>query len=150
MTSRRDFIKASALAGAAGLTGVYSKATSSVTSKTIAIKSVNSNFEREPLVRPYGFKGGSISEIWQTASQMQSESGNKRIGLCSQSVLYSDPGVFASHSEAAGNALMFALSDKALHMIKQTNFATPIDLLAKIVPWVMAEGTRITGREYLN
>ena len=150
MISRRNFIKASALAGAAGFSGVYSKATSSENSKTIAIQSVNSNFEREPLIRPFGFKGGYISEIWQSVCQMQSESGKRKIGLCSQSVLYADPDVFTSYSEAAGNALMFGLTDKALQMVKKTNFTTPIDLLDKIFPEVMSEGKKLTGKNELN
>jgi len=150
MISRRDFMKTSALAGAAGFSGVYSKATSSQNSKTIAIQSVNSNFEREPLIRPFGFKGGYLTEIWQTACQMQSESGIRKIGLCSQSVLYADPDVFTSYSEAAGNALMFGLTDKALQMVKQTSFTTPIDLLDKIFPEVMAEGKKLTGKVDLN
>ena len=150
MISRRDFMKTSALAGAAGFSGVYSKATSSQNSKTIAIQSVNSNFEREPLIRPFGFKGGYLTEIWQTACQLQSESGIKKIGLSSQSVLYADPGVFTSHSEAGGNALMFGLTDKALHLVKKTTFTTPIDLLDKIFPEVMAEGKTLTGKDDLN
>jgi len=150
MITRRNFIKASALAGAAGFSGVYSKATSSENSKTIAIQSVNSNFEREPLIRPFGFKGGYITEIWQTACQMQSESGTRKIGLCSQSVLYADPGVFTSYSEAAGNAFMFGLTDIALQMAKKTAFATPIDLLEQIFPEVMTEGKKLTGKNDLN
>ena len=31
--------------------------------KTIRIKRANSDFEREPLVRPFGFKGGYMTEI---------------------------------------------------------------------------------------
>ena len=36
-------------------------------SQPITIARVSSNFEREPLLRPFGFKGGYMSEIWQTA-----------------------------------------------------------------------------------
>src|SRR5258706_6253878 len=131
MISRRDFMKTSALAGAAGFSGVYSKATSSQNSKTIAIQSVNSNFEREPLIRPFGFKGGYLTEIWQTACQLQSESGIKKIGLSSQSVLYADPGVFTSHSEAGGKALMFWFTDTDPYRPKKTSLTTHHDLLGK-------------------
>ena len=150
MVTRRHFIKASALAGAAGFSGVYSKAKGTENSTTIAIKSVNSNFEREPLIRPFGFKGGYLTEIWQTACQLQSESGQKKIGLSSQSVLYADPIVFTSHSEAAGNAFMFGLTDKALQIVKNTTFTTPVDLLDKIFPDVMEEGKKLTGKNDLN
>jgi L-alanine-DL-glutamate epimerase-like enolase superfamily enzyme len=102
------------------------------------------------LIRPFGFKGGYLTEIWQTACQMQSESGIRKIGLGSQSVLYADPTVFTSYSEAAGNAFMYGLTDKALQMVKKTNFTTPIDLLDKIFPEVMAEGKTLTGQDDLN
>jgi hypothetical protein len=103
MISRRDFIKASAMTGAAGFSGVYSRAARAETPKKITMHSVNCNFEREPLIRPFGFKGGYLTEIWQTACQLQSESGPRKIGLSSQSVLYADPDVFTSYSEAGGN-----------------------------------------------
>ncbi|MCK5464924.1 MAG: twin-arginine translocation signal domain-containing protein, partial [Bacteroidales bacterium] len=56
---RRNFIKTSALAGVAGISGAYSQAmpTSRITPQKITIQTVNSNFEREPLIRPFGFKG---------------------------------------------------------------------------------------------
>src|SRR5688500_11732793 len=75
--------------------------------KHIMITEVNSDFEREALIRPFGFKGGYMTEIWQTVAQLKSSSGVSSIGVCSQNVLYSDAKVFAGHSEAAGNALMY-------------------------------------------
>ena len=36
--------------------------------RSLRIADVDSNFEREPLRRPFGFKGGYMSEIWQTAA----------------------------------------------------------------------------------
>ena len=74
----------------------------------ITIAAVNSNFEREPLIRPFGFKGGYMTEIWQTVALLRSASGTRKIGLGTQSVLWSDAQVFAAHSESGGNALMFA------------------------------------------
>ena len=37
----------------------------------ITIARVGANFEREPLVRPFGFKGGYQSEIWQSATLLE-------------------------------------------------------------------------------
>ncbi len=31
----------------------------------ITIQNISANFEREPLIRPFGFKGGYMREIWQ-------------------------------------------------------------------------------------
>src|SRR3954453_14785708 len=79
---------------------------------------VNANFEREPLVRPFGFKGGYMTEIWQTVAKLEAASGGREVGLCTQNVLWSDAQVFAAHSESSGNALMYALTERALQQIK--------------------------------
>ena len=39
----------------------------SLPGKVIKITEVSSNFEREPLIRPFGFKGGYMREIWQSS-----------------------------------------------------------------------------------
>lgn len=116
----------------------------------IKITKVNSNFEREPLLRPFGFKGGYMTEMWQTASQLQSESGTTQIGICTQNVLYADADVFAAHSEAGGNALMYSLTDKALQLTKGIPFTTPIELIDQILPKVYEEGQKLTGKKDLN
>ncbi len=120
------------------------------TTKTIRVIQTDSNFEREKLVRPFGFKGGYLTELWQVASKLTSASGNSKIGLCTQSVLYGDAELFASHSEAGGNALMYALTDKILQLVKRTSFTTPIDLLEQIWPEVVSEGIKLTGKQDLN
>ena len=79
----------------------------------IRVKNTDSNFDREPLT-PYHFKGSYVTELWQTAAMLESESGISKIGLGTQSVLWSDSKVFAAHSESGGNALMYALSERAL------------------------------------
>ena len=38
----------------------------------ITITRVGSQFEREPLIRPFGFKGGYQTEIWQSAAMLES------------------------------------------------------------------------------
>ena len=63
-----------------------------------------------------------MSEIWQTASYIKSNSGNHQIGLCTQNVLWSDANVFSSNSEAAGNSLMYAVTEFALQLIKGNTF----------------------------
>ena len=112
--------------------------------KPVSIVSVDSNFEREPLIRPFGFKGGYMSEIWQTVAMMKSSSGEAKVGLCTQSVLWSDASVFASHSEAAGNALMYSISERALQLARGRSFRTPIDLLEEILDEVYDYGKVIT------
>lgn len=118
--------------------------------KPITIAEVNSNFEREPLIRPFGFKGGYMTEIWQTVNYLKSSSGNHQIGLCTQNVLWSDAQVFAAHSESGGNALMFALTERALQIMKGQSFNTPVDLLDKMLPEVYAYGQKITANPKLR
>jgi L-alanine-DL-glutamate epimerase-like enolase superfamily enzyme len=152
MMTRRNFIKTSTLAGAAGFSGIYPHELLSGTQslKKITIQSVNSNFEREPLIRPFGFKGGYMTEIWQSASFLQSSSGIHKIGLCSQSVLWSDSSVFASHSESGGNALMYAMTEYALNLLKGHSFTNPVDLLDEIRDEVYQYGRKITANPGLR
>ncbi len=118
--------------------------------KKITIQSVNSNFEREPLIRPFGFKGGYTNEIWQSANYMQSSAGIEKVGLGTQGVLWSDASVFSSHSESGGNALMFTLTEHALQLLKGQSFNNPIELLDRILEEVSEYGKKITSNPDLR
>jgi L-alanine-DL-glutamate epimerase-like enolase superfamily enzyme len=116
----------------------------------IAIKRADANFEREELVRPFGFKGGYMTEIWQTMAMLESVTGARKVGLCTQNVLWSDARVFADHSEAGGNALMFALSERALQLAEGRSFETPVDLLDGLLDEVYEYGKELTGNPHLR
>ncbi|MDP3070648.1 MAG: hypothetical protein Q8N18_10180 [Opitutaceae bacterium] len=118
--------------------------------KSITIARVGSNFEREPLVRPFGFKGGYQTEIWQSAALLESAAGKRGLGLCTQGVLWSDAHVFASHSESGGNALMYAVTERALQMLKGQSFTDPIALLEATRHEVLAYAKKITGHAGLR
>lgn len=118
--------------------------------KPITIANVSSNFEREPLIRPFGFKGGYQTEIWQSAALLESASGQHAIGLCTQGVLWSDAHVFAHHSETGGSALMYAMTERALQMLKGQTFTSPIELLEGIRHEVYAYGQKITAHPKLR
>ncbi len=118
--------------------------------KEITIAHVNSNFEREPLIRPFGFKGGYMSEIWQTVSLLESESGNRGLGLDTQSVLWSDAAVFDTHSEAAGNALMYAITERAMQMAKGMKFVTPFDLQEALLEELFVYAQHVTSNPKLR
>ena len=151
--SRRTFIKNGLLASGAmavGHPGNLFANSKEQTLKNITIKTVDSNFEREPLIRPFGFKGGYMSEIWQTISYLESTSGQHQIGLCTQNVLWSDAKVFANNSESAGNALMYAITERAQQMIKGQSFASPVDLLDEILPEVYAYAKKVTSNPNLR
>jgi L-alanine-DL-glutamate epimerase-like enolase superfamily enzyme len=123
---------------------------SSAETNPVTINTVDSNFEREPLVRPFGFKGGYMSEIWQTMAYMRSDRAISKVGLCTQNVLWSDARVFASHSESGGNALMYALSERALQIARGMSFVTPVHLLEDILDEVYEHGKKITGNPDLR
>lgn len=150
--TRRNFIKTTGVAG-----GIMSAAPSlSLNSikmkepKTITIEACDSNFEREPLIRPFGFKGGYMTEIWQTAAWMKSGSGIEKVGLCTQNVLWSDAKVFQGFSESGGNSMMYGMTDYALKILKGQRFISPVDLLDEILEDVYKYGQKITDNPKLR
>ena len=152
--SRRTFIKTGVIGTGAAFTfdpaNLFASMSSGMENKRIQITNVDSNFEREPLIRPFGFKGGYMSEIWQTANYLESSSGIHEIGLCTQNVLWSDAQVFADHSESGGNALMYALTERALQIANGQYFITPVNLLENILAEVYEYGKKITSNPHLR
>jgi hypothetical protein len=151
--TRRDFIKTSAIASGGGLIvnspfARYSPEKKS--GKIITITDVDSNFEREPLIRPFGFKGGYMREIWQTAAMLRSSSGMHKIGICTQSILWSDSQVFASHSESGGNALMYAMTEYGLRLLKGCSYTDPVAMIDEIWPQVYDFGKKICRKNDLR
>lgn len=153
--NRRQFVQFTGTGAAAlGLSGLtaYSHNPSPSTMKAekkISIKNVDSNFEREPLT-PYRFKGSVITEGWQVAAWLESDSGIHKIGLGGQGTLWSDSKVFAAHSTNGGNALMYAMSERALQMMKGNSFTNPNQLLDDLLPEIYAYGQKITGNPNLR
>ena len=152
--TRRTFVKNSGAGLALAFSGLnLSKACKMNTGfipKEIKIATVNSNFEREPLLRPFGFKGSAMTNVWQTIAYLESDSGIHKIGLGTQNVLWSDSKVFANNSENGGNALMYAISERALQITKGHTFKTPIELLDSIFPEVYEYAKDITGMPTLR
>jgi len=147
--NRRNFIKSAGAIAALGAAGLEQTACTASAAKRKAMKpfrvtETNSNFEREPLIRPFGFKGGYLREIWQSAAMLQGESGIRKVGLCTHSVLWSDAAVFAAHSPAAGDAIMFAISERALQMIKGQAFESPVQMVESIKDELWEYGKKIT------
>ena len=106
--------------------------------------------EREPLKAPFGFKGRSLSELWQVAARLESDSGGIGIGVGTQSVLWSDAAVFTQQDEEGGNRLMFQLTDYALRRCEGCQYTRPDELIDQILPDVMSRGRVLTGRESLR
>lgn len=151
--SRRKFVSTSTKM-AIGLSAMGSVPSNRLFAKEgvskIKIVKVDSNFEREPLIKPYRFKGSGISETWQTVCYLQTDTGLTGIGLGTQGVLWSDSKVFFDHSENGGNAIMYAMSERAIQMLNGTTFTNPIEVLDELLPEVWAYGKKISGNPDLR
>ncbi len=123
---------------------------SSPPARRITIAGINADFEREPLIRPFGFKGGYTTENWQTAVRLQSTTGKSGLGLATQGVLWSDARVFAEHTESGGNALMYAMTEYAMQRLKGQSFTSPVELLEANWRDVLAYGRTITANPALR
>ena len=137
VTTRREFLGGLAATACAGGGGA-----SHGPRRNITVAATDLVVEREPLVRPFGFKGGYLTELWQSAARLTGASGVSGIGLGTQSVLWSDAAVFASRSETSGNELMLALTRHALSLVRGRSFETPLELLDEVYPDILAYGRR--------
>ena len=130
-----------ATAGAAAVTG---------TRRRITVADTGCEFEREPLLRPFGFKGGYLSNIWQSAAMIRATSGQRGIGICTHNTLWSDAKVFVGNSESGGNALMFAMTAHALRVLKGQTFTDPVALNDALFEEVYRYGREITRMKGLR
>ena len=74
-------------------------------------------YEPELFRHAFGFKGSTLSGVWQTVVALKSEN-EIGIGLGIQSVLWSDSSVFLEFGEKRGNELMFAVTEYAVKSIE--------------------------------
>ena len=148
-TNRRDFIKAGTAAMLASGLG-FAAAAGGRSFKRIRIAKTACQFEREPMVRPFGFKGGYLTEEWIVSAYIRSESGLHGIGLGTQSCLWSDAKVFAANSEAGGNSFMFAMTQHALKFAEGMTFTSPVELNEALWPQVWEYGKKVTNNPKLR
>jgi len=114
------------------------------------ITETNLNIIREPLVKPFGFKGSFFTEKWVCQVELTSDSGNKASGQGGLAVLWSDAAVFSAHSEVGGNILMAAMLEHALTLVKGKSFADPVEMLEFLDAPVYDYGCKITGNSQLR
>lgn len=106
--------------------------------------------EREPLIRPFHFKGGYFTEKWINVMTLHSESGRRATAIGGSAVLWSDPKVFFSCSETGGNILMAAMAERGAQLARGQTFRNPIEAIQSILTELHTFGCRITGRKDLN
>ena len=114
------------------------------------IGDVNLNIIREPLVKPFGFKGGFFTEKWVCQVELTSDSGNKATGQGGLAVLWSDATVFSAHTEVGGNLLMAAMLEHALTLVKGKSFTNPVEMIEFLDAPVYDYGRKITGNPELR
>lgn len=151
--SRRQFlVRAGTIANLSmtGLISYKSNIEKKENSISIKIKHVDSNFEREPIIRPFGFKGIYQNEFWVSAALLESDSGIKHVGLMTQCLAWCDLDVFLAHSEAGGNLLLHLTLAHALQEIKGSTFRNPIELQEAILDDTHKYGKKITENDNLR
>ena len=111
----------------------------------INIQSFTANFNREPLISPFGFKGGFIDELWHSRVKLTSSAGTSYTGRGTQSVLWSDPGVFSSYSATGGNALMLLVSEYCAKLYTTRPCKDPMDMFDAVYPEIYEYAKKLTG-----
>jgi L-alanine-DL-glutamate epimerase-like enolase superfamily enzyme len=114
------------------------------------ITKANCNFEREPLAAPFGFKGGYLSELWQTVVRLENATGQSGIGLGLQSTLWSDAAIFTGNPESAGNCMMFLATSHAAKAAIGLEWETPIELLDQLLPITYEYAQKVTDSPKLR
>lgn len=116
----------------------------------IDIKDVDINFIREPLLAPFGFKGGYLNELWQVVCCIKSEDGYVGVGVGVQSVLWSDSVVFSANSQSGGNAAMLLVTQYALNLVKGKSFDTPPAIIETIFEDTFSYAKQVTQYDNLR
>jgi hypothetical protein len=103
--------------------------------------------ERQPLSRPFHFKGSYFTEKWINVVGLTMDgSGNKVTGIGGNAVLWSDPRVFREWSEYGGNSLMSLLAERAVQIASESSYSDPIEAFNSIRSEVHEYARRVTGR----
>jgi L-alanine-DL-glutamate epimerase-like enolase superfamily enzyme len=118
--------------------------------KKIEIQNYRFNFEREPLIRPFQIKGASFTEKWTLVTSLESTRGIRATGIGGTAVLWSDPSVFFSYSEAGGNMVMAAMAERAARSARGKSFSTPLEIMETLIPEIHEYGKTITGNPKLT
>lgn len=110
----------------------------------IRIQSCDTAFVREPLASPFGFKGGYLTELWQAVVKVTADG----VTACcpgTQSVLWSDPKVFASFPPEKADEIMFSVTKRAAQMLCGQSFSRPDELIPQLMPDLKEYARSLTG-----
>lgn len=99
---------------------------------------------REKLVSPFGFKGGYLTELWQSVVKIEAD-GMSAFSPCTQSVLWSDPKVFNTFPGEKGDSIMLSVTRKACECLEGISFNTPDELIPQILPELKKHAASLCG-----
>jgi len=88
-------------------------------------------YVKENLIKPFGFKGGYVSNLWQVVVTI-GDGQFFATGLSIQSVLWSDAYIFGKYGQEKGDFLMYETTKYALEILKQIEFSTPYEATEKL------------------
>ena len=103
-------------------------------------------YEPEKFKQAFGFKGSTLSGVWQTAVLLRSETACG-VGLGVQSVLWSDNRVFSSFGEQKSNETMFRVTQYAVSLVAGKTFDSPYELIRQIFESCRTYAKEIVGLE---
>jgi len=115
----------------------------------MTIQSCDFDVVREPLLRPFAFKGGAFTEKWLTAVRLRTAE-TTGIGVGGLAILWSDPAVFRAHSETGGNLLMALVTEFAAQALVGTDPASPVDAVQALLPQAHEYARNLTGQPELR
>ena len=101
-------------------------------------------YEPGPFKHAFGFKGSTLSGVWQTAVLLTAD-GECGLGLGVESVLWSDPKVFLAYGEDESNRHMFAVTERAVELVRGKEFDTPQEVVASVFGECLEYARKITG-----
>ena len=101
---------------------------------------------KEDLVSPFGFKGGYLTQLWQSVVKIECD-GYTAVSPCTQSVLWSDPKVFNAFPGEKGDGIMLAVTQKACEMLEGVSFDTPKEVIPALLPELKKYAFSLTGFE---
>ena len=110
------------------------------------ITKVSCSYTPEKFIHSFGFKGSTLSGVWQTAVTINSED-KVGVGAGVQSVLWSDSSVFAAYGEDKSNKLMFDVTQHGANLISEKKFEHPSDIIHSIFEPCKEYAREITGMD---
>ena len=115
--------------------------------ESFTIDRVDLAIERQRLAEPYGFKGGYVTEGWQSVALLESPAGNRTIGLGKQSPPWADMSVAERRTPTGGNGLMLSVTERALQLAQGETFQDPVEMTDWLYPQVREYARSITQQE---